>query len=80
MKKLVCDKCGRELSDPEAIELVLLGMDAWQNYVRSRGEEPRGIFPCEHFRNCGGEMIIVDDQEKQENSPGKLRNLFRRKS
>ena len=80
MKKLVCDKCDRELSDPGDIELVLAGMDAWQNSVRAGGEEPRGIFPCEHYRHCGGEMIIVDDKEKPEKSPGKLQNLFHRKS
>jgi hypothetical protein len=80
MKKLVCDRCGREISNPEAIDLVLAGMDAWQNSVRARGEEPRGIFPCEYYRNCGGEMVIIDEQEKLKKSPGKLRNLFRRKS
>ena len=80
MKKLVCDKCGREIVEPGDIDTVLIGMDAWQNSVRARGEEPRGIFPCEHYRNCGGEMIIVDDQEKPERSRGKLRGLSRRKS
>jgi hypothetical protein len=80
MKKLICDRCGKELSDPEAIDLVIAGMDAWQNSVKARGEEPRGIFPCEYYRNCGGEMIIIDDQEKPEKSKGGLRNIFRRKS
>ena len=80
MKKLMCDKCGKELSDPESIELVLEGMDAWQNSVKARGEEPRGIFPCEYYRICGGEMVIVDDREKPEKSPGKLKSIFRRKS
>lgn len=80
MKKLICDKCGLELSDPEAIGQVLAGMDAWQNSVRARGEEPRGIFPCKYYRNCQGEMVIVDDEEKTEKSTGRLRNLFRRKS
>ncbi len=77
MKKLVCDRCGRELMDPADIELILAGMDAWQNSVRSRGEEPRGIFPCEYYIRCGGEMIIVDDREKKERKPGKLKKLFR---
>lgn len=80
MKKLVCDRCGKEVSDPEAIDLIIVGMDAWQNSVRARGEEPRGIFPCEYYRNCGGEMVIIDDQEKSEQSKGGLRSLFRRKS
>ncbi len=80
MKILVCDRCGRKLSDPEAIEMVLAGMDAWQNSVKARGEEPRGIFPCEYFRNCQGEMIIIETQENSEKSPGKLKRLFRRKS
>lgn len=80
MKKLVCDRCGKEVSNPEAIDLIIAGMDAWQNSVRARGEEPRGIFPCEYFRNCGGEMVIIDDQEKPEKSKGGLRSLFHRKS
>jgi hypothetical protein len=79
MKKLVCDRCGKEVSDPEAIDLIIVGMDAWQNSVKARGEEPRGIFPCEYYRNCGGEMVIIDEQEKQEKSKGGLRSLFRRK-
>ncbi|UCD09346.1 MAG: hypothetical protein JSU79_01500, partial [Dehalococcoidales bacterium] len=59
---------------------VIAGMDAWQNSVRAKGEEPRGIFPCEYRRDCGGEMVIIDEQETPEKSPGKLANLFRRKS
>ena len=74
MKKLVCDRCGQEISGPDDIDLVLTGMDAWQNSVRARGEEPRGIFPCEYYRNCQGEMVIVDDNTKPEK--GKLRKLL----
>ncbi|MFC1949314.1 hypothetical protein ACFLW0_03985 [Chloroflexota bacterium] len=58
VKKLVCDKCGKELTSPGDIELAFEGMEAWQTAVRARGEEPRGIFPCEDYVRCSGEMII----------------------
>ncbi len=64
MKKLVCDRCGMELADKHDIELVLEGMDAWQAAVRARGAEPRGVFLCENYIRCGGEMELVDDKRK----------------
>ena len=64
MKKLICDRCGMELTDKHDIELVLEGMDAWQGAVRARGAEPRGVFPCENYVRCGGEMELVDDKRK----------------
>ncbi len=78
MKKLMCDRCGRELTNPADIELVLAGMEAWQNSVRARGEEPRGIFPCEYYRICKGEMIIVEDDSGKEKRAGKFKKLFRK--
>ena len=57
-KKLVCDRCGKELTGKEDIELAFEGMEAWQAAVRAKGEEPRGIFPCEYYAHCGGELII----------------------
>jgi hypothetical protein len=78
MKKLVCDRCGKELAEPADIELVLAGMNAWQNSVRARGEEPRGIFPCENYVRCGGEMIIVDDNTNPD-KPGLFSRLFKRR-
>lgn len=76
MKKLVCDRCGREITNPADIELVLAGMEAWQNSVRTRGEEPRGLFPCEYHRICKGEMIITDAETKKEKLSVKVKNLF----
>ena len=73
----MCDRCGREISEPADIELVLAGMKAWQNSVRARGEEPRGIFPCENYVRCGGEMIIEDADTKSD-KPGILKRLFKR--
>lgn len=58
-EKYVCDRCGREVTDRYDIEQMFEGMEAWQNSVRSRGEEPRGIFPCENFRDCHGEMVLL---------------------
>ena len=64
MKKLVCDRCGKELTDKDDIELALGGMETWQAAVRARGAEPRGVFPCENYVRCGGEMILVDSRRK----------------
>ncbi|MBN2240642.1 MAG: hypothetical protein JW712_12780 [Dehalococcoidales bacterium] len=77
MKKLVCDRCGRELSNPEAIDLVLKGREAWQNSVRARGKEPRGIFPCEYYIQCEGEMVIVDANEGEKGLSGFMKKLLR---
>jgi len=58
-KKLVCDKCGLELTDKYDVELALDGMWAWQTAVRRRGLEPRGVYPCKDFIRCGGEMMLI---------------------
>lgn len=63
-KKLVCDRCGKELSDKDAIELALEGTAAWHVFVRERGAEPRGLFPCQNWIQCKGEMIIFTGKEK----------------
>lgn len=63
IKKLVCDRCGKEVTDRYDIESMLRGSAAWQAAQKSRGFEPRGLFPCEDFRNCGGEM--VEENEKK---------------
>lgn len=76
MKKLICDQCGREITDPGDIELVLAGRIAWQNSVKAKGEEPRGIFPCQNYRICEGEMIIVDS--KYDKKPGALSRLVKK--
>ena len=60
MPKLVCDRCGKEVKDDVEIEQIIAGANAWINSARSRGTEPRGIFPCENYIRCGGEMVIVD--------------------
>ena len=64
MKKFVCDKCGKELTEKYDIYAALEGSAAWHASVRARGEEPRGIFPCENYRNCGGEMIHIETRVK----------------
>jgi hypothetical protein len=62
MIKLICDRCGAELTEKSDIDAALAGMNAWRESVRARGMEPRGVFPCEHYVRCGGEMIAVDDK------------------
>ena len=59
MEKLVCDKCGFELTDIEDVDLALEGTKAWQDAQRRRGCEPRGLFPCKYFAQCRGEMQLV---------------------
>ena len=63
MKKLVCDKCGFELTEKEEVELALEGQEAWERATRARGENPRGIYPCKHYIRCGGEMKIVNGRK-----------------
>ena len=59
MKKLVCDRCGLELTDKDDIDLALEGKEAWEATCRARGVEPRGILPCENYVRCGGEIKAV---------------------
>ncbi len=61
MKKLVCDRCGKELTEKDDIDLAFEGKKAWEATARERGTEPRGIIPCEHFIRCGGEMKLITD-------------------
>ena len=61
MEKLVCDKCGFEITDLEDISLALDGMEAWQEAQRNRGLEPRGVFPCKYNYKCQGEMMLVSE-------------------
>ncbi len=58
MKKLVCDRCGMELTEKADIESALEGGEAWQAAARARGAEPRGIFPCKNYVHCGGEIKL----------------------
>ena len=59
MKKLVCDRCGQELTGKEDLEIALEGKEAWAAIVTTRGGQLRGILPCEHYIRCGGEMKLV---------------------
>ncbi len=59
MKKLVCDRCGQELTGKEDLEIALEGQEAWAGIVTAQGGQLRGILPCEHYIRCGGEMKLV---------------------
>lgn len=60
-RKLVCDRCGAELTEKDDIDLAFEGKEAWVIAARARGADPRGIIPCEHFIRCGGEMKLIKD-------------------
>ncbi len=64
MKKLVCDKCGYEITEIEEVELALEGQEAWEASRRAEGCEPRGVFPCKYHLHCGGEMKLVKQHRK----------------
>jgi len=59
MEKLVCDRCGLELTEPDDIDLALAGQGAWEKAARARGIKPRGILPCQNYIRCGGEIHLV---------------------
>ncbi|MFC1932035.1 hypothetical protein ACFLXU_00150 [Chloroflexota bacterium] len=61
MKKLVCDRCGKEFTEKEDVDLAIEGKEAWAVATQARGAKPRGIIPCEHYIRCGGEMKMVTD-------------------
>jgi hypothetical protein len=69
-RKLVCDRCGYDLTEKDDIDLALEGQAAWARSARERGAEPRGIIPCKNYVRCQGEMIIVEER----------RGLFARRS
>ena len=60
MKKLVCDRCGLELTDKSDIEMALEGQGAWEAAMKVRGSKPRGVYPCKNYTRCGGEMLVVE--------------------
>ena len=64
MEKLVCDKCGFELTEKEDIYLALDGKKHGK-MPRGRGQEPRGIFPCKYYFQCKGEMLLVEEPKKR---------------
>jgi hypothetical protein len=66
MKKLICDRCGFELSDRWDILAALDVREAWENAVRARGAEPRGVFPCKYYIRCQGEMLMVNSRREFE--------------
>jgi hypothetical protein len=71
MAKLVCDRCGFELTDKQAIYMALDGTEAWQNGQRSRGCEPRGVFPCMYYSQCKGEMLLVKETKSKKGMFGR---------
>ena len=65
MEKLICDRCGLELTDVDDIDLAFEGKAAWEASCRSRGVEPRGFLPCKHYVRCGGEIVLVASRRQR---------------
>jgi len=65
MRKLVCDRCGLELTDVDDIDLAFEGAAAWAATCRERGVEPRGIIPCKNYIRCGGEIVLVTSRSRR---------------
>jgi len=54
MEKLVCDKCGFELTELEDINLAFEGMEAWQEAQQLRGQRTARGFSLQIFRAMPG--------------------------
>ena len=65
MQKLVCDRCGLELTDRDDIELAIEGKWAWEAACRVHGVEPRGILPCKNYVRCGGEIVLATSRRQR---------------
>jgi len=65
MQKLVCDRCGYELTDKDDIDLAFAGKEAWEAACRARGIEPRGVLPCKNYIRCGGEIELVTSRHQR---------------
>jgi len=59
MEKLVCDRCGLELTDIDDIDLAFEGKAAWEAMCRAHGVEPRGVLPCKNYVRCRGEIVLA---------------------
>ena len=59
MEKLVCDRCGLELTDQDDIDLAFEGKAAWEATCREQGIEARGVLPCKDYIRCGGEIVLA---------------------
>ncbi|MFC1984145.1 hypothetical protein ACFLVO_03945 [Chloroflexota bacterium] len=65
MRKLVCDRCGLELTDIDDIDLAFEGKETWATSCRERGVEPRGILPCKNYIRCGGEIVLGTSRRRR---------------
>ncbi|MFC1897384.1 hypothetical protein ACFLX8_02300 [Chloroflexota bacterium] len=65
MKKLVCDRCGSELTDRGDVNLALEGKWAWEAMCRAQGIEPRGVLPCKNYVRCGGEIVLLASRRRR---------------
>jgi len=65
MEKLVCDRCGLELTDQDDIDLAFEGKAAWEATCRAHGVEPRGVLPCKNYIRCGGEIVLAVSRHRR---------------
>jgi hypothetical protein len=59
MKKLKCNVCRIEYSDPKDFEYANKMSKSWGESCRAEGIEPKGICPCPNL-TCKGELIVID--------------------
>jgi hypothetical protein len=63
--RLICDRCGKEVTDKMVVEAIFAGKDAWKTSHVHEGADARGLFPCENYIRCHGEMIVAPEEDKR---------------
>jgi hypothetical protein len=59
MKKLKCNVCGVEYSDPKDFEYADKMSKGWAESCKADGVDPKGICPCPNLI-CPGELVVKE--------------------
>jgi hypothetical protein len=60
LKKLKCNECGVEYSDPKDFEYAEKMRSGWAVSCRAEGVEPKGICPCPNLTCKKGELVLME--------------------
>jgi hypothetical protein len=60
VKKLKCNVCGVEYTDPKDFKYAEKMRNGWAASCRAEGTEPKGICPCPNII-CEGELVVIDN-------------------